>query len=138
MRLARRPASLALLLLLGLAGCAGAPAPLTAPPASPKPDAALQSRLEQAVAGFHGDVGVYVRNLRTGQVVAIRADELFPTASMIKVPILLATFEAMDKAMGDVMTDDEMKAVLARRDLIVKHFEARTALLGEAIVLFTM
>ena len=48
------------------------------------------------------------------------------------------TFEAMDKAMGDVMTDDEMKAVLVRRDLLVKHFEARTALLGEAIVLFTM
>ena len=48
------------------------------------------------------------------------------------------TFEAMDKAMGDVMTDDEMKAVLVRRDLIVKHFEARIALLGEAIVLFTM
>ena len=48
------------------------------------------------------------------------------------------TFEAMDKAMGDVMRDDEMKAVLVRRDLLVKHFEDRVALLGEAIVLFTM
>ena len=42
------------------------------------------------------------------------------------------TFEAMKKAMGDVMTDDEMKAVLVRRDLIVKHFEDRVARLGEA------
>jgi beta-lactamase class A len=83
-------------MLAGLLGCAGAPASLTAPPAAPKPDATLQALLDQAVQGFHGDVGVYVRNLRTGETAAIRADELFPTASMIKVPILLATFQAME------------------------------------------
>ena len=48
------------------------------------------------------------------------------------------TFEAMDKAMGDVMRKDEIEAVLARRDLIVKHFEDRIARIGEASVLFTM
>ncbi|MDH4045032.1 MAG: class A beta-lactamase-related serine hydrolase [Gemmatimonadota bacterium] len=81
-----------------LTGCASAPAPmsLTAPPAPPQPDAALQAELQEAVQGFHGDVGVYVRNLRTGQTAAIRADELFPTASMIKVPILLTTFQALE------------------------------------------
>ena len=84
------------LLLTALLGCAGAPPSLTAPPAPPKVDAELQARLSTAVQGFHGDVGVYVRNLRTGQTAAIRADELFPTASMIKLPILLATFQAME------------------------------------------
>ncbi len=69
---------------------------LTAPPAPPQPDATLQAQLQEAVQGFHGDVGVYVRNLRTGQTAAIRADELFPTASMIKVPILLTTFQALE------------------------------------------
>jgi len=90
-----RSASL-LWLAAALGGCAPAPVALTAPPAAPRSDATLQSRLEAAVQGFHGDVGVYVRNLRTGQTAAIRADELFPTASMIKVPILLTTFQAME------------------------------------------
>jgi beta-lactamase class A len=93
-----RPARVAPLLglMAALAGCAPAPVSLTAAPAAPSPDATLQSQLEAAVRGFHGDVGVYVRNLRTGQTAAIRADELFPTASMIKVPILVTTFQAME------------------------------------------
>jgi beta-lactamase class A len=56
----------------------------------------LQARLEGLVRGFRGDIGIYVRHLRTGQSAAIRADELFPTASMIKVPIMLATFDAIE------------------------------------------
>jgi len=48
------------------------------------------------------------------------------------------TFEGMNKAMGEVMSKDEMNAVLFRRDLIVKHFDDRVARLGEAVVLFTM
>ena len=48
------------------------------------------------------------------------------------------TIEAMTKSMGDVMQKDEMMAVLARRDKLVKHFEDRIATRGEAAVLFTM
>jgi hypothetical protein len=48
------------------------------------------------------------------------------------------TFEQMDRAMGDVMTKDEMNAVLARRDALVKHFADRIAQYGEPAVLFTM
>ena len=48
------------------------------------------------------------------------------------------TFEGMNQAMGEVMSKDEMNAVLFRRDLIVKHFDDRVARLGEAVVLFTM
>jgi len=58
-------------------------------------DQALQRAIESAVAGFHGDVGVYVRHLSSGRSAAVRADELFPTASMIKVPILIGTFDAV-------------------------------------------
>lgn len=60
-------------------------------------DRALQTRLEALVRGFHGDVGIYVRQLSTGRTAAIRADELFPTASMIKVPILVGTFDAIGR-----------------------------------------
>ena len=60
-------------------------------------DAQLQKKLETLVRGFKGDVGIYVRNLKTGRTAAIRADELFPTASTIKVPILIGTFDSMEK-----------------------------------------
>lgn len=72
---------------------AAAAAVAQAPPA--RPDTVLQRRLEAAVAGFHGTVGVYVRHLPSGRSAAVRADELFPTASMIKVPILVGTFDAV-------------------------------------------
>jgi beta-lactamase class A len=53
-------------------------------------DVVLQKNLESLVVGSKGDVGVYVRNLKTGQTASIQPDTLFPTASMIKVPIMCA------------------------------------------------
>lgn len=75
--------------------CASAPLRLCAQ--HPRPDAALQRQLEQAVQGFHGVVGIYVRHLPSGRETMINADTAFPTASMIKVPILLATFDAINQ-----------------------------------------
>ena len=67
------------------------PAIIVAPaPAVPHEDTELARRLAAVLAGFPGDAGVYVRHLRTGATVAIRADEPFPTASMIKVPLLVS------------------------------------------------
>jgi beta-lactamase class A len=92
------------LIAFGLAGLMLGAAPLDAqsnplPKQWPKekPDRALERELGQAVAGFHGKIGVYVRQLRTGRTAAINADSVFPTASMIKVPILIATFDAIQR-----------------------------------------
>ena len=60
-------------------------------------DQSLQSKLEALAATVHGDVGIYVYHLKSGRTAAIRADEIFPTASMVKVPILLGTFDAINK-----------------------------------------
>jgi beta-lactamase class A len=65
-------------------------------PESPHPDPDLQRQLEALAKEVRGVVGIYVRNLGTGQTAAVRADEAFPTASMIKVPILAATFDALE------------------------------------------
>ena len=46
------------------------------------------------------------------------------------------TAESLAKAVGNSLTESEQEAVLARRDLLVKHFDDRVAKLGEA-VLFT-
>jgi beta-lactamase class A len=71
--------------------------PLLAQSAKPHPDAKLQKALDSLVAGFSGDVGVYVWNLKNGKSAAIRADELFPTASMIKVPILIGVYDRLNR-----------------------------------------
>ena len=65
-------------------------------------DPALQARLEQLTAGFGGDVGVYVHHLRTGAGAAIDPDGVYPTASLIKVPILLTLFQQVDDGVLDL------------------------------------
>lgn len=69
-------------------------------------DAKLEAALTALAREVDGDVGIYVRHLRSGRGVAIRADELFPTASMIKVPILVTTFDQI--ARGNLRYDTVM------------------------------
>lgn len=62
-----------------------------------KTDKKLNAKLQKAIAGFNGDIGVYVKNLRTGKTVAINADTVFPTASIVKVPILVGVMDKIEK-----------------------------------------
>lgn len=61
-----------------------------------KTDKQLQKKLKVLIDSFHGTAGIYVRNLKTGKEVAINADTIFPTASIIKVPILIGIFNKID------------------------------------------
>jgi beta-lactamase class A len=60
-------------------------------------DKKLTEKLQEAIAGFNGDIGIYVKNLRTGKTVSIHADTIFPTASIVKVSILLGVMDKMEK-----------------------------------------
>ena len=62
-----------------------------------KTDKKLQREIEAMISGFHGDIGVYVKDLKKNRVVAINADTLFPTASMVKIPILVGIMDKMNK-----------------------------------------
>ena len=66
-----------------------------------KVDKKLQHRIEQAIEGFNGSVGVYIKNLKNDKIVAINADTIFPTASMVKIPILIAVIDKIDKGALD-------------------------------------
>ena len=57
----------------------------------------LQHSLETLTTGFKGDVGIYVKDLHTGKTVSINADSIFPTASMVKVPILIGIMDKLNK-----------------------------------------
>jgi beta-lactamase class A len=62
-----------------------------------RPDPELQRQLEELARTVRGRVGIYVRHLRSGRTAAVNADEAFPTASMVKVPILIGTFDAVER-----------------------------------------
>jgi len=57
----------------------------------------LQQQVQDMTAGFKGDVGIYVKDLHTGKTVSINADSIFPTASMVKVPILIGIMDKLNK-----------------------------------------
>ena len=63
----------------------------------------LEQNLNNLVTPFRGDVGIYAKNLKTGEEIAINADVLFPTASTVKVPILLTLFQKIQN--GDIDYD---------------------------------
>jgi beta-lactamase class A len=62
---------------------------LMAAPLSAEP---LQLRVEEAVRSLRGTMGVAARNLATGETVFVNADVPFPTASVIKVGVMVEVF----------------------------------------------
>ncbi len=73
---------------------------------SQKTDKKLSSKVQDAIRGFNGDIGIYVKNLKNGKLVAINADTIFPTASIVKVPILMSIVDKLEK--GELKYDQEL------------------------------
>lgn len=100
-------------------------------------DTDLQAQLETLVDGFKGDVGIYVRHLPTGRMAAINADTLFPTASMIKVPIMLKTFDSIEK--GELEYGQELvyrdSLLYPGEDLLGAFKDGGTLTLSKAVML---
>lgn len=57
-----------------------------------KTDKALKEKILELSKDFEGDVGVYLYHTKKHKEVAIQADTIFPTASIVKVPILVGIF----------------------------------------------
>jgi beta-lactamase class A len=71
-----------------------------------KTDKALQSQLINLVKGFNGDVGIYVYDISRNKIAEVNADTIFPTASMVKVPILIGLMHKIHN--GDLSLHQEM------------------------------
>jgi beta-lactamase class A len=54
-----------------------------------KIDKDLQKQIEVLVKSFHGTVGIFIHELKKDRIVSFNADTVFPTASVVKIPILI-------------------------------------------------
>lgn len=66
-------------------------------PHAQKTDNRLTQHVQKLIQGFQGEVGVYIKDLKTGKTVTINADTIFPTASMVKIPILIGVMDKINK-----------------------------------------
>lgn len=74
--------------------------------AAQKTDKKLTREMLDRIVGFNGNIGIYIKNLRTGKTVSINADTVFPTASIVKVPILLGIMDKIEK--GELKYDQQL------------------------------
>jgi beta-lactamase class A len=73
-------------------------------PISPRPELPFEKRLGALEKAFSGRLGYHAVHLDTGKELALRADEVFPTASVIKVGLVCAALDVV--ARGEASLDD--------------------------------
>ncbi|HEV3221953.1 MAG TPA: serine hydrolase [Puia sp.] len=61
-----------------------------------KTDKNLQGQINDLVKGFHGTVGIYVHDLKKDRIASFNADTLFPTASIVKIPIMIGIMRRIE------------------------------------------
>lgn len=74
----------------------------------------LKNTLERRVRRFKGVVGLTVEDLRTKEKISFNEDKLIPSASLVKVPIMLSCFYAAKE--GKISLKDEIR--LKRSDKV--------------------
>lgn len=72
----------------------------------------IQNELARLEQQYGGHLGVMAKNLVTGETVAYNATERFPTASVIKLPVMAAFFHEVDRR----AVDPDMRITLLADD----------------------
>jgi len=80
-------------------------------PISPRPELPFEARVQALEAGFSGRLGYHAVHLDSGDELALRSDEPFPTASVIKLGLACAL---LDLVARDEATLDEVLPLPAR------------------------
>jgi beta-lactamase class A len=62
-----------------------------------KTDKKLERQIESLVKDFKGDIGIYIHDLKHHKIVSINADTIFPTASIVKIPIVTGVMDMIEK-----------------------------------------
>lgn len=96
--------SVVLFVLVSLAASAQ-----SAPP--PKPIDLLKGSLERTAHSVSADWGIYIKSLETGEEIAINADQVMDTMSVIKIPLLVDAYRQVDA--GKIKTSDRFAMTTA-------------------------
>jgi beta-lactamase class A len=72
-------------------------AALAVSPADTRGTAGLQALLDAELARFPAKAGIHVKHLKTGEEAAVRGDEVFNSASVIKIPIMVLAYQMADQ-----------------------------------------
>lgn len=64
----------------------------------------LKDKISFQIKHFPGVTGVYIKDLTNGQVIEYNQDRLFPSASLVKIPVMVALYDAQSK--GRISLDE--------------------------------
>jgi len=67
---------------------------------------ALHNLLTKTASDFPGKAGIWVKHLTTGETAGVRDGEIFNSASVIKIPVLVLAFQMADK--GAINLDERI------------------------------
>lgn len=99
----------------------------------------LRPQLEERIAAHHGVVGLVLMDPTTGETLSLRGEERFPSASMIKIPVLYELMLRVEE--GDLALDDPLTMLAGDRKPgsgILRHLSAPFALpVRDAALLMT-
>src|SRR5918993_2405736 len=66
----------------------------------------LQNLLTRSAAEFPGKAGIWVKHLSTGETAGVRDAEMFNSASVVKIPVLVLAFQMADR--GELKLDERI------------------------------
>lgn len=70
--------------------------------AAPAPSADLEARIAPLAKGHKGKVAVAVKHLKSGESYYLNADDAMPTASLIKLPVMVETYWQASEGKADL------------------------------------
>jgi len=104
-----------------------------------KIDKRLDSKIRNLIQDYHGDIGIYVKNLKNGSVVVINADTVFPTASIVKVPILVGVMDKINR--GELGYDSSLvykDSLLYEGEDILGSFKSDQKILLKKVIMLML
>jgi len=104
-----------------------------------KIDKALDSKIRKLIRDYHGDIGIYVKNLKKGNIVSINVDTIFPTASIVKVPILVGIMDKIHR--GELFYDSPLiykDSLLYEGEDILGSFKSNEKILLKKVIMLSL
>jgi D-alanyl-D-alanine carboxypeptidase (penicillin-binding protein 5/6) len=90
----------------------------------------LEQVLLPAVKAHRGDVAIAVKHLKSGESYEYRAEEPMPTASLIKFPVMIAAYDAVEK--GKLSLDERIELQADDKvpgsGVLTSHFSSGTTI----------